>query len=92
MRKFLIERNISGAGKMGADELRAAAGRSNETLAQLAPQIQWVKSYVTDDNIFCIYLAKDEGMVRKHAEKSGFPADRIEEVRNVIDPMTAVGA
>lgn len=92
MRKFLIERNISGAGKMGADELRAAAGRSNETLAQLAPQIQWVKSYVTDHNIFCIYLANDEGMVRKHAEKSGFPADRIEEVRNVIDPMTAVGA
>lgn len=89
MRRFVIEREIPEAGKIVGDDLRAAAAKSNEALASLAPHVQWVQSYVADDRIFCVYLAEDEKDVRKHAELSGFPADRIVEVRRVIDPMTA---
>jgi hypothetical protein len=89
MRRFVIEREIPDAGKIVGNDLRAAAAKSNEVLASLAPHVQWVHSYVADDRIFCVYLAEEAEDVRKHAELSGFPADRIVEVRRVIDPMTA---
>lgn len=89
MRKFLIEREIPEAGVLKRDELRAAAEKSNAALAQLAPDIQWVNSYVAADRTFCIYLAKDEGVIKKHSEISGFPANRIVEIGKVIDPSTA---
>lgn len=92
MRRYMIERKIPDAGKIVGDDLRAAAAKSNEALASLAPHVQWVQSYVAADRIFCIYLADDPKDVRKHAEMSGFPADRIVEVKRVIDPMTAVAA
>jgi hypothetical protein len=92
MRRFVIEREIPNAGKMTGDEFCAAAAKSNEALASLAPRVQWVRSYVADDRIFCVYLAEDASDIRKHAEISGFPADRIVEVKHVIDPMTASAA
>jgi hypothetical protein len=89
MRRFVIEREIPQVGSLDGLQLKAAAAQSNEALAKLAPDIQWEHSYVVGDKTFCIYLAKDEAVIRKHAEISGFPANRITEVRNVIDPMTA---
>lgn len=92
MQRYVIEREIPDAGKMGADELRAAAAKSNEALSSLAPHVQWVQTYVADDRLFCVYLADSAGDVRKHAEISGFPADRIVEIKRVIDPLTANAA
>jgi hypothetical protein len=89
MRRFVIEREIPKVGSMDGQQLKAAAAKSNEALAKLSPDIQWEHSYVVGDKTFCIYMAKDEGVIRKHAEISGFPANRITEVRNVIDPLTA---
>lgn len=89
MRKYVIERALPGIGRAGASELREAAETSNEALARLAPDVQWVQSFVTDDATFCVYLARDEELVRRHAELSGFPATRIVEVRSVFDPTTA---
>jgi len=89
MRRFVIEREIPKVGAMDGPQLKAAAAKSNAALAQLSPDIQWEHSYVVGDKTFCIYMAKDEAVIRKHAEMSGFPANRITEVRNVIDPMTA---
>jgi len=89
MRRFVIEREIPKVGSMDGQQLQAAAAKSNEALAKLSPDIQWEHSYVVGDKTFCIYMAKDEAVIRKHAEISGFPANRITEVRNVIDPMTA---
>ena len=89
MRRFIIEREIPQIGSAERDALRAAAQKSNAALAELAPDIQWVESYVADDKTFCVYLAKDEAIIRKHAEISGFPATRITEVRKMIDPTTA---
>lgn len=86
MRKFLIEREIPGIGKLQPGELRSGAAKSNEALAELAPKVQWLHSYITDDRTFCIYLAEDEAVIRKHAELSGFPANRIIEITRVIDP------
>jgi hypothetical protein len=91
MRRFVIERELPAIGSAEREQLRAAAAKSNEALAQLGKDIQWVESYVTADKTFCIYLARDEEMIRRHAEISGFPADRITEVRRVIDPTTAQG-
>ena len=91
MRKFVIEREIEGVGKLGSCELAAAAGKSNEALGALASRIQWQHSYVTADRTFCVYLAEDEEAIREHARRSGFPANRIIEVSTVIDPTTAVG-
>jgi hypothetical protein len=91
MRKFIIEREIEGVGKLDSCELAQAARKSNGALADLAPRVQWQQSYVTDDKTFCIYLAEDEDAIRAHAEKSGFPANRITEIHGVIDPSTAVG-
>ncbi len=89
MRRFVIEREIPQVGALDCMQLKAAAAKSNEALAKLSPDIQWEHSYVVGDKTFCIYLAKDEAVIRRHAEISGFPANKITEVRNVIDPMTA---
>jgi len=88
MRKYIIERDIP-AGSLEREQLRGAAQKSNEALAQLAPDIQWVESFVAGDKTFCVYLAKDEAIIRRHAEISGFPATKITEVRKMIDPTTA---
>jgi len=89
MRKYVIERVIPGIGQSGRSELRAAAETSNEALAQLGPDVQWVQSFVTDNATYCVYLARDEEVVRQHAALSGFPATRISEVRSIFDPTTA---
>ncbi len=89
MRKFLIEREIPAIGKADKMELRAVARKSNAALKELAPDIQWVESYVAADKTFCVYLAVDEEIVLRHAEISGFPADRITEIAGTIDPTTA---
>ena len=89
LRRFIIERDIPKVGTFEREQLRDAAARSNEVLSQLAPDIQWVESYVAADKTFCVYLAKDEATIRKHAEISGFPASKITEVRRIIDPTTA---
>jgi hypothetical protein len=89
LRKFVIERDIPKVGSFEREQLRAAAQKSNEALAQLGPDIQWVESFVVADRTYCIYLAKDEAVIRRHAEISGFPATRVAEVRKIIDPTTA---
>jgi hypothetical protein len=89
MPKFLIEREIPGAGKLSAAELKAISQKSCGVLKGLGPQIQWVQSYVTGDKVYCIYTAPDEEMVREHARQGGFPANRISEVTSIIDPTTA---
>ena len=89
MPKYVIEREIPGAGKLTADELRAASQKSCGVLRNLGPQIQWLESYVTDDKLYCVYIAPNEQMVREHAAQGGFPANRISEVKRVIDPTTA---
>ena len=89
MPKYVIEREIPNAGKLSPDQLRDIAGKSNGVLQELGPSIQWVESYVTDDKIYCVYIAPDKEVVRKHAELSGFPANSIAEVRSAIDPTTA---
>ena len=88
MRKFIIERDIPKVGSLERDQLSGAAAKSNEALRQIGPDIQWLESFVTADKTFCVYLAKDEGVIRKHAEISGFPATKITEVRKMIDPTT----
>ena len=89
MRKFIIEREIPKVGSLNQSQLKGAAAKSNQALGQLGPDIQWVESYVAADKTFCVYLAKDEAVIRKHAEISGFPASRITEVLRTIDPTTA---
>jgi len=88
MRRYVIEREIPDVGSFEREQLRGAAAKSNEVLAELAPDIQWQHSYVAGDRTFCIYLAKDEDVIRRHAEISGFPATRIYEVGKMIDPTT----
>jgi hypothetical protein len=88
LRKFIIERDIPAVGSLDRDQLRGAAAKSNDALRQLGPDIQWVESYVAGDKTFCVYLAKDEALIHKHAEISGFPASKITEVRKMIDPTT----
>jgi uncharacterized protein DUF4242 len=89
MPKYVIEREIPGAGKLSRQELQAISQKSCSVLNKLGPQIQWVESYVTDDKIYCVYIAPDEAMVREHARQGGFPANRVSEVRTLIDPTTA---
>ena len=89
MPKFVIERNIPGAGAMNAADLKAVSQKSCSVLRTLGPEIQWVESYVTDDKVYCVYIAPDAEIIRKHAELGGFPADRISEVKAIIDPATA---
>jgi hypothetical protein len=87
--KFLIEREINGAGDLSAGELQAVSQKSCGVLRELGPQIQWVESYVTGDKIYCVYIAPDEAMVREHAARGGFPANRVSEIKRMIDPTTA---
>ncbi len=89
MPKYLIKREIPGAGNMSPQDLQGASQKSCEVLLNLGPQIQWVESYVTADTIHCIYVAPNEDLIRKHAEQAGFPANEIMEVRAIIDPTTA---
>lgn len=89
MPKYVIEREIAGAGELPAAELQAVSQKSCGVLREMGPQIQWVQSYVTGDKIYCIYNAPDEEAVREHARRGGFPADRIAAVRSIIDPTTA---
>lgn len=88
MPRYVIERHIPGAGKFSAEELRAISLTSLAVLQKMGPQIQWVHSFVTDDVIYCIYIAPDEATVREHARLGGFPATRVSAVANVIDPTT----
>lgn len=89
MKKYVIEREIPGVGDLTPAQLAAVAETSNEALARLAPDVQWMQTSVVGDRTFCVYLARDEAVIRRHAELSGFPATRIHEVRAVIDPSTA---
>ena len=89
MKRYVIERELPGVGGLGRDKLKGVAETSNDALAKLDGKVQWVQSFLVDDKSFCIYLAESEGAVREHARLSGFPATKISEVRNVIDPMTA---
>ena len=88
LRKFIIERDIPKVGTLERDQLREAAAKSNSALRRLGPDIQWAESYVAEDKTFCVYLAKDEEVIRKHAEINGFPASKVTEVRKMIDPTT----
>jgi hypothetical protein len=89
MPKFVIEREIPEAGKFSPQQLQAASQTSCGVLRDLGPQIQWLHSYVTDDKVYCIYIAPDEETIRKHAQQGGFPANRISQIRSTIDPTTA---
>ena len=88
MPKYVIEREIPGAGTLSPEQLQGISEKSCSVLNQLGTQIQWVQSYVTDDKVYCIYIAPNEDIIRRHAEEGGFPANRISEVKAVIDPTT----
>jgi hypothetical protein len=87
--KFVIERNIPGAGKLTPEQLSGISQKSCGVIRAIGPQIQWVESFVTDDKIYCVYIAPDEATVREHAKLGGFPADSVQQVRRMIDPTTA---
>lgn len=89
MPKFVIEREIPGAGNLTAEQLQAISQKSCGVLRNLGPSIQWIQSYVTDDKVYCVYIAPNEALVREHAAQGGFPANKVSEVRMVIDPTTA---
>ncbi|CAN5507100.1 hypothetical protein BH10ACI2_BH10ACI2_20430 [soil metagenome] len=89
MPKYVIEREIPGAGDMSAEQLQGVSQTSCSVLRELGPQIQWVQSYVTGDKIYCVYIAPNEDMIREHATRGGFPANSIAEVKQIIDPTTA---
>lgn len=91
MPKYVIEREIPGAGDLSAQDLQAISQKSCGILKEMGPQIQWVESYVTQDKIYCVYIAPDEETIRQHANKGGFPANRISEIKTQIDPTTAEG-
>lgn len=89
MPKYVIERELPGAGKLSADELKGISQTSCGVLREMGPEIQWVESFVTDDKIYCVYVAPNEASVREHAEKGGFPVNRVSRVSTMIDPTTA---
>jgi len=89
MPKYLIERELPGAGKLTSEQLHAISQKSCEVLKQLGPQIQWLQSYVTDDKIYCVYIAPNAEIVREHARQGGFPANRISAIKRIIDPTTS---
>ena len=91
MPKFVVEREVPGAGKMTPQELQAISQKSCNVLRNMGPQIQWLHSYVTDDKIYCVYIAPNEEAIREHAKQGGFPANRISAIRDVMDPTTAEG-
>jgi hypothetical protein len=88
MPKYLIERDLPGAGKLTSDELQSISQKSNQVIADLGPDIRWLQSYVTDDKLYCIYVAPDEDIIFEHARCGGFPANRVARVSRVIDPST----
>jgi len=89
LHKYVIERDIPGAGGFSVEKLQAISQKSCSVLKEMGSQIQWVESYVTDDKIYCVYIAANEELVREHAKRGGFPANRISQVRTIIDPTTA---
>jgi hypothetical protein len=89
MKKYMIEREIPKVGTLEGEQLRQAAAKSNQALSQLGPDIQWLESYVVADKTFCVYLAKEEALIHRHAELSGFPATKVTEIGKTIDPTTA---
>ena len=89
MPKYVIERDLPGAGKLSKAELKAVSQKSCSVLEKLGPKIQWLHSYVTDDKIYCVYQSENEALIREHAKQGGFPANRISQVRTVIEPATA---
>jgi hypothetical protein len=89
MKKYMIEREIPKVGSLEREQLQEAAAKSNQVLRQLGPDIQWSESFLTADKMFCVYLAKDEALIRRHADLSGFPATKITEIGQMIDPTTA---
>jgi hypothetical protein len=89
MPKYLIEREIPGAGNLTAEQLHAISQKSCSVINKLGPQIQWVESYVTGDKVYCVYISPNEEMIREHARQGGFPANRVSEIKTVIDPTTA---
>ena len=89
MPKYVIEREVPDAGKLSAEDLKGISQKSCSVLNSLGPQIQWVQSFVTDDKIYCVYIAPNEELVKQHANEGGFPANRISEVKSVIDPTTS---
>jgi hypothetical protein len=90
MKRYVIEREVPGVGKLDRQQLKEAAATSNAALEKLAGKVQWVQSYLVDDKTFCIYIAENEDAVREHAKLSGFPANKITEVRGILEPMTAM--
>lgn len=91
MPKYIIERELPGAGDLGDDQVQGISKKSCQVLGELGPQIQWVESFVTDDKIYCVYIAPNKEMIEKHARAGGFPANKISKVRRIIDPTTAEG-
>jgi hypothetical protein len=91
MPKYLIEREMPGAGSLSPQEIQAVSAKSCDILKQLGPQIQWLHSYRTQDKLYCVYIAPDEEAIREHARRGGFPANRISRIQQVIDPTTAEG-
>jgi len=89
MKKYMIERDIPKVGTLEGEQLRKAAAKSNQVLQELGPKIQWSESFLTPNKMFCVYLAEDETIIQKHAELSGFPATKVTEIGNIIDPTTA---
>jgi hypothetical protein len=89
MPKYIIEREIPGAGSLTAQDLQSISQTSCGVLKELGPSVQWLESYVTDDKVYCVYIAPDEAAIRKHAEQGGFPANRIAQIKTIIDPTTA---
>jgi len=89
MKRFMIERQIPKVGTLEQDQLQQAAAKSNQALLQLGPDIQWIESFVAEDKTFCVYLAKDEALIHRHAELSGFPATKVTAIGKTIDPTTA---
>lgn len=89
MPKYVIERELPGAGSLSTDQIQAISQKSCQVLAKLGPEIQWVESYVTDDKIYCVYISPNAELIRKHAQEGGFPANRVSEVKRMIDPTSA---
>ena len=91
MPKYIIERELPGAGELEADQIRGISQKSIQVLDKLGPQIQWVESFVTDDKIYCVYIAPNKELIEKHAQEGGFPANKISEIKRTIDPTSAEG-
>ena len=89
LNRYVIERDLPGAGKLSAGQLKDVANKSCDVLRKMGPNIQWIQSYVTGDKVYCVYLAESEAQIREHAKQGGFPANRISQVANIIDPTTA---